>query len=81
MSNRPLSPECCQVWESEVRGGVGHVAKDGGKMLARKQYLDELIASRDADTSHFCNFVQNDAVQRGLGSYLDKLKQKSKVLK
>lgn len=56
-------------------------ARFGSKMLARKSYLDELIASRDADVSHFCNFIQNDAVQKGLGSYLDKLKQKSKASK
>ena len=53
------------------------LARSGSKMLSRKTYLDELIACRDEDISYFCNFIQNDTVQRGLGSYLEKLKQKT----
>lgn len=52
-------------------------ARFGSKMLARKAYIDELAASRGEDTDYFCTFIQNDAVQKGLGSYLEKLKQKS----
>ncbi len=51
-------------------------ARVASKMLARKEYLDELIENRDADTSHFCNFILNDTVQLGLGAYLEKLKRK-----
>jgi 3,2-trans-enoyl-CoA isomerase len=51
-------------------------ARFGSKMLARKPYLDELISTREADTSYFCKFIQNNAVQHGLGIYLEKLKQK-----
>jgi 3,2-trans-enoyl-CoA isomerase len=51
-------------------------ARVASKMLARKEYLDEVITSRDADTSHFCNFIQTDTVQKGLGAYLESLKRK-----
>jgi 3,2-trans-enoyl-CoA isomerase len=51
-------------------------ARFGSKMLARKPFIDDLIATRDEDVSNFCNFVKNDGVQKGLGAYLDKLKQR-----
>ena len=46
------------------------------KMLARKKYLDELVANREKDTEHFCSFIQNDIVQARLGAYLESLKRK-----
>ena len=51
-------------------------ARAASKLLARKQYLDELIKTRDMDTIHFCSFIQNDHVQKGLEAYLEKLKSK-----
>lgn len=51
-------------------------ARFASKMLARKQYLDELAKTRDIDTDHFCAFIQNDIVQKGLEAYLERLKSK-----
>ena len=51
-------------------------ARMASKMLARKEYLDELVVNRDTDTGHFCGFILNDAVQLGLGAYLEKLRRK-----
>ena len=52
-------------------------ARYGSKMLARKQFLDDLIDTRVEDTNYFCNFIQDSAVQNGIGDYLLKLKQKN----
>lgn len=51
-------------------------ARYASKMLARKQYLEDLEKTRDVDTNHFCTFIQNELVQKGLESYLQKLKSK-----
>jgi len=51
-------------------------ARVASKMLARKEYLDELIMSRDSDTSHARDFICSDVVQAGLGKYLASLKRK-----
>lgn len=51
-------------------------ARYGSKMLARKQYLDDLVKNRESDTNHFCTFIKNDQVQKGLEVYLEKLKSK-----
>jgi len=51
-------------------------ARFASKMLARKEFLDDLVENRDTDTAHFCNFILNDTVQLGLGAYLEKLKRK-----
>jgi len=51
-------------------------ARVASKMLARKEYIDDLILKRELDNQHFCAFIQNDAVQAGLGAYLNSLRNK-----
>lgn len=51
-------------------------ARVASKMLVRKEHLDRLISTREDDINHFCNFIQNDMVQAGLGAYLKSLKKK-----
>lgn len=51
-------------------------ARVASKMLARKEFLDDLISSREEDLNHFCNFVLHDGIQAGLGAYLASLKKK-----
>jgi len=51
-------------------------ARVASKMLARKEYIDDLIVKRAQDTEIFCTFIQNDVVQAGLGAYLGSLRNK-----
>lgn len=51
-------------------------ARVASKMLARKEYIEDLIAKREQDTENFCTFIQNDVVQAGLGAYLNSLRHK-----
>jgi len=51
-------------------------ARVASKMLARQEYIDELIVNREKDTEMFCEFIQNDVVQAGLGAYLHSLSGK-----
>mmetsp|Transcript_14841 Transcript_14841/g.23189 ORF Transcript_14841/g.23189 Transcript_14841/m.23189 type:complete len:300 (+) Transcript_14841:47-946(+) len=51
-------------------------ARVSSKMLARKQFLAQLVATRDQDTDDFCAFVQTEGVQQALKLYLEQLKQK-----
>ena len=51
-------------------------ARVASKMLARKEFLDELISTREVDLNHFCSFVLQDNIQAGLGAYLASLRKK-----
>lgn len=51
-------------------------ARVASKMLARKEYLDDLIVKRDEDVEHFSRFILNEKVQVNLGAYLESLKRK-----
>lgn len=51
-------------------------ARVASKMLARKEFLDELIEGREEDLNHFCTFILQDVIQAGLGAYLASLKKK-----
>jgi 3,2-trans-enoyl-CoA isomerase len=51
-------------------------ARVASKMLARKEFLEELIRNRDEDVEQFQNFVLNDKVQANLGAYLESLRRK-----
>lgn len=53
-------------------------ARYASKMLARKQYLQELHDTRDEDVEAFKGFVMNEQVQKNLGAYLQSLKVKKK---
>lgn len=67
----PRSKELALEWSS-----VPSHARVASKMLVRKRYLDELIATRQYDVEHFRNFVLDDKVQSNLGAYLDSLKKR-----
>ena len=51
-------------------------ARVASKMLARKEFLDNLVNGRDQDVEQFSRFVLNDKVQTNLGAYLESLKRK-----
>ena len=51
-------------------------ARVASKMLARKEFLDELIEGREEDLYYFCDFILQDDIQAGLGAYLASLKKK-----
>jgi len=51
-------------------------ARYASKMLARKARLDNLVATREADTDFFCSFVLNETVQKTLDAYLQSLAKK-----
>lgn len=51
-------------------------ARVASKMLARGEFLQDLIRNRDEDVEHFKNFVLNEKVQANLGAYLESLKRK-----
>lgn len=53
-------------------------ARLASKMLARQEFLDDLVENRHADTEYFCDFIKNDVVQQGLGAYFESLKRKKK---
>lgn len=46
------------------------------KMLVRKSKLDQLLATRQEDTDHFCSVVLNEKTQLALDAYLKSLKAK-----
>ncbi len=53
-------------------------ARIASKKLTRSEYLDDMIAKRQQDTDHFCNFVTQEEVQCNLRKYVQKLKANSK---
>ena len=56
-------------------------ARIASKMLTRSEYLDDMIAKRQQDTDHFCNFVTQEEVQCNLRKYVQRLKANSKKSK
>jgi 3,2-trans-enoyl-CoA isomerase len=46
------------------------------RKLTRQAQIDHLLATREADTEHFCSFVTNEKTQRNLGAYLESMKKK-----
>ncbi|XP_060757087.1 enoyl-CoA delta isomerase 1, mitochondrial-like isoform X2 [Neoarius graeffei] len=51
-------------------------AREISKSMMRKPTLDRLLASREADTKNFVNFISKDSIQKSLGLYLTMLKQR-----
>jgi len=51
-------------------------ARVASKMLARKEFVDHLVKTRDEDVDQFCAFVLNEKIQASLGAYLESLKRK-----
>ena len=77
-----LAPSEEEVMAQSVKravqwGKIPAHARVASKMLARKEFLDDLEANRDEDVEHFMNFVLNEKVQANLGAYLESLKKKS----
>ena len=52
-------------------------ARVASKMVTRSEHLEDMIANRQQDTDHFCNFVTQEEVQNNLREYIQKLKTKS----
>lgn len=65
------SHEIAIVWSR-----INPKARFASKMLGRKEYIDELLSTREKDTQNFCNFVMNKHVQAGLTIYMENLKKK-----
>ncbi|KAL7430124.1 hypothetical protein ACHAXM_002017 [Skeletonema potamos] len=53
-------------------------ARIATKMITRSKHLEDMIAKREQDIDHFCNFITQDGVQRNLMEYVRQLKTKSK---
>ncbi|XP_072549004.1 enoyl-CoA delta isomerase 1, mitochondrial-like [Salminus brasiliensis] len=51
-------------------------ARQISKTLIRKPTMDRLLANREADAKNFASFVTKDSIQKSLGTYLAKLKEK-----
>ena len=54
-----------------------HEARAQMKLSLRAKLIDEFLQSRDEDMDKFVSFVLRDSVQNQLGSYVQKLKNKS----
>jgi hypothetical protein len=46
------------------------------KQLMRQAQIDHLLATREADTEHYCSFFTSEKAQRNLGAYLESMKKK-----
>ena len=66
------------VEEAGVWAKIPAQARVASKTLTRKKQIDHLLATRQKDVDHFCNFVNDESVQRNLTMYLEMLKKKSK---
>ena len=53
-------------------------ARIASKMLTRSEYLQDMIARRQHDSDHFCNFVTQEEVQCNLRKYIQNLKANRK---
>jgi hypothetical protein len=53
---------------------VGY-ARQLTKEHMRKHTVEKLEARQDQDTENFVNFITKDAIQKGLGRYLESLKR------
>lgn len=51
-------------------------ARGACKSLTRKQYIDELVDTRNDDLDFFRNYIMNEKIQNGLGAYLQSLQKK-----
>ncbi len=74
VKQQELMNECQKV--AEEWGSIPSHARESCKLLARKEFIDDLIQNRDKDLAYFCNFITNEKVQMGLGAYLESLKKK-----
>mmetsp|Transcript_20795 Transcript_20795/g.35708 ORF Transcript_20795/g.35708 Transcript_20795/m.35708 type:complete len:336 (-) Transcript_20795:1334-2341(-) len=52
-------------------------ARVASKLVTREEPIRDMIASREADTNHFCGFMTHEAVQYPLKAYVEALKKKS----
>ena len=69
----PVAKEQAAQW---IR--IPSQARVATKQLTRQRQMDHLMATRDADTEHFCTFVTQDKVKKTLGIYLERLAKKKK---
>lgn len=53
-------------------------ARIASKKVTRDDPMQHMIATREADTDHFCGFVTQEAVQNNLIAYVEAMKQKNK---
>ena len=53
-------------------------ARHASKMQLRKPMVDALVAVRQQDIDHFCNFIFLPQVQKSLDRYMEALKARSK---
>ncbi|KAL7497914.1 hypothetical protein ACHAWT_009423 [Skeletonema menzelii] len=53
-------------------------ARIASKMLTRSEYLQDMIARRQHDSDHFCNFVTQEEVQCNLRKYIQNQKANRK---
>lgn len=65
------SLEVAQEWNE-----INPKARFQSKMIGRKEFIDDLLTSREEDTQHFCNFVTDKHVQSSLTLYMSSLKNK-----
>ena len=54
---------------------IPHHARVASKQFTRQKQIDHLLATRQEDIDHFCNFVTNERVQKSLGAYLESLRK------
>jgi len=77
--NQAMSPVMQKAFqEAALYAKISPHARVASKLVTRSESLKEMLASREADTKHFCSFICQDTVQKNLKRYVEALKKKSK---
>ena len=65
-----------EVNRSQEYANISPQARVASKLVTRSDTLKDMMASREADTQHFCSFICQDTVQKNLKRYVEALKKK-----
>eukprot|EP00571_Detonula_confervacea_P016831 CAMPEP_0172299972 /NCGR_PEP_ID=MMETSP1058-20130122/2161_1 /TAXON_ID=83371 /ORGANISM="Detonula confervacea, Strain CCMP 353" /LENGTH=321 /DNA_ID=CAMNT_0013009607 /DNA_START=72 /DNA_END=1037 /DNA_ORIENTATION=+ len=64
--------------QAKIYAKIPPQARVASKLLTRDEHLQDMIAKREEDRTHFCGFVTQEAVQNNLAAYVEALKKKSR---
>lgn len=64
--------------QASIYAKIPHQARVASKLVTREEHIHDMIAKRENDTDHFCEFVTQEAVQRILKGYVESMKKKGK---
>lgn len=79
MENQALNPVLQKAYaHAKLYAKISPQARVASKAVTREEHIHDMIDTREADTTHFCGFVTQDAVQENLEAYVNAMKSKKK---